>query len=558
MTQETTSPERQEEIITAAACARGSEIIGWARDLDVSASKVHPMERPELAEWLARPDEFDEIIFWRLDRLIRKVSDFADMIKWAEKYGKGLRSATEPIDLRSQFGKLIAYIVAVFAEIESMNTSERVSGAHAYLRSVGRWGGGWAPYGYQAVPNPDGNGYVLVIDHEAAEVIREAVRRVIAGEAVNAVVADFNRRDVLTPQDHVHQRAGRPVQGKPWSAQALMSILRSQTLLGYVTYKSDAVRGPNGTPIVRTTPLISETEWDQLQHELDSSARQRSRRRTQTPSLLLGVVKCAICGANCYLGPSARGEMYYRCRTHSRAAQHKVQCPALQLRLDSLNALAEALFVAQVGDVEVLERVYRPGVDHADEIALLRRSISSVRAEFDGGGYSYPGGEEEYLERIERLSGRLRELADQPVTQAGYDYRPTGQTFRQKWEASTIPERRALMLSAGFQLRVSRTRAKPTPRAKRAGVRDVLQRQFADILRDAGADITRWDEIRRLVGPITDLALSWQLDEDLARRAGLAASGIAVPQVPDNEAWERMLRPLREQMGRPPLSVVDP
>src|SRR5258708_24800089 len=457
MPHETTSPDRQEEIITTAAAAQGSEIIGWARDLDVSASKVHPMERPELTAWLARPDEFDEIIFWRLDRLIRKVSDFADMIRWAEEHGKGLRSATEPIDLRSPFGKLMAYIVAVFAEIESINTSERVTGTHDYLRRVGRWGGGWAPYGYQALPNPDGNGYVLVIDQEAADVVREAVRRVIAGEAVNSIVGDFNRREILSPQDHARAPAGRPVRGRLWAAQTLMGMLRSQGLLGYVTYKADAVRGPDGTPIIRATPIISETEWDQVQHELDNPARAKRRRRTQTPSLLLGVAKCAICGANCYLGASGRGDMYYRCRTHSRAAQHRVQCPALQLRMASLNALAEALFVAQVGHVEVLERVYRPGVDYANEIALLHRSIAAVRGEFDSGGYSYPGGQEDYEERVSRLSGRLRELADQPVTKAGYDYRPTGQTFREKLDASTIPKRRALVFSAGFQLQESCT-----------------------------------------------------------------------------------------------------
>jgi len=39
----------------------------------------------------------------------------------------------------------MAYLVAIFAEMEAAAISERVTGAHAYLRREGRWGGSWAP-----------------------------------------------------------------------------------------------------------------------------------------------------------------------------------------------------------------------------------------------------------------------------------------------------------------------------------------------------------------------------------------------------------------------------
>ena len=71
LTEGTTSLARQRGIITAAATTRGSQIVGWAEDLDVSASKIHPMKRPELAAWLARQPDFDELI-------------------WAQVNGKGL------------------------------------------------------------------------------------------------------------------------------------------------------------------------------------------------------------------------------------------------------------------------------------------------------------------------------------------------------------------------------------------------------------------------------------------------------------------------------------
>ncbi len=350
------------------------------------------------------------------------------MIRWSNEHGRGLAFATEALDLRDPLGEAMASMAAIFGKMESSVISERVTGAHEYLRQAGRWGGGWTPYVDMALPNPDGNGYVLVLDAKAADLIREAMHRVIGAEAVNAIVGDFNRRGILNPHDHARARAGREVRGRPWKTFALVGILCSPVLLGYVTYRGKPVPGDDGTPITRAAPIISETDWDRLQHALSKLERKGRRQRTDTPSLLLHVAFCAVCGSPYYRGP--RG--CYRCKRHSGKAQHRTACPALQIRTGALDLLAELLFVEQVGDLEIMERVYRPGVDHADEIALLRRSIAAARGEYDSGGYSYPGGQAEYDQRVSTLAARLRVLADLPVTEAGYEQRPTGQTFAQR------------------------------------------------------------------------------------------------------------------------------
>lgn len=60
-TDETTSPERQREADDIAAATLGVDFgrgsgVREAVDLDVSASKVGPFDRPQLGGWLARPD----------------------------------------------------------------------------------------------------------------------------------------------------------------------------------------------------------------------------------------------------------------------------------------------------------------------------------------------------------------------------------------------------------------------------------------------------------------------------------------------------------------------
>jgi DNA invertase Pin-like site-specific DNA recombinase len=557
LTDESTSVERQQEIIEAEARKRGSSIAGWAKDTDVSASKFPPTKRPELAPWLARPEEYDELIFWRIDRLARKVGDFADMVRWADEHGKGLASATEPFDLASPLGRALAYLIAIFAEMEAAAISERVTGAHAYLRREGRWAGGRAPFGHRAVKNPSGPGHVLAIDEAAAAVCQGIVQRAIQGEAVNAIAADLNRRNVLSPTDHARVAAGRPVTGSVWRGTNIVKILRNPALLGYVVHKRAAVTGDDGTPIVRAPAIITETEWDRLQHALNAPERRRDKRRTQTPNLLLHVAYCALCEAPYTVQeqPRPAGGYYssYRCRNHARPGETRTPCPAKPINVQALNELTEQIFLGQVGAVEILERIYRPGVDHSDEIALLHRSLETVRDEYDAGDYSYPGGEDAYRKRLTRLTDRLRGLADLPVTESAYEYRSTGQTFADRWRDSDTQARRQLMINAAFQLRVSRT---PTGEPLDAALRDELvrkhERSLRGVLLAAGVTEIRrdaWDEVRKLVDPHANLVIAFQLDPDLARRAGLAAEGRPVT-APDAEvAWQEVLAPVREHLA---------
>ena len=199
--EQTTSPERQREAIEAKARQRGSEIVGWAEDLDVSASKVHPLKRPKLRQWFERTTDFDEVIFWRLDRFVRRTfPDWADMVGWAAAHEISLVSATEDLDLSGPLQRLMATMFATVAEMESLNTSRRVTESREYLRRMQRWGGGRPPYGYKVIANPDGAGRVLAVNQETAQHAREAVRRVIGGESVNAVATDFNRRGIPAAQ----------------------------------------------------------------------------------------------------------------------------------------------------------------------------------------------------------------------------------------------------------------------------------------------------------------------------------------------------------------------
>ncbi|MEU0939429.1 recombinase family protein [Embleya sp. NPDC005971] len=88
LTDETTSVDRQRDADDRAAAALGIDFDGReACDLDVSASKTSPFDRPDLGEWLRKPAEYDAIVFWRFDRAIRSMADMSKLAEWAREHG---------------------------------------------------------------------------------------------------------------------------------------------------------------------------------------------------------------------------------------------------------------------------------------------------------------------------------------------------------------------------------------------------------------------------------------------------------------------------------------
>ncbi|MEV5592494.1 recombinase family protein [Streptomyces sp. NPDC052496] len=128
LTAETTSPARQELDLRVFALERGYRVVGVARDLNVSATRVPPWKRRRLGPWLNdRVPDFDVLLFWRLDRFVRRLTDLSTMTDWCLKHGKNLVSVHDTIDLFSPAGRAVAEIIASIAELETAGTSRRVA-----------------------------------------------------------------------------------------------------------------------------------------------------------------------------------------------------------------------------------------------------------------------------------------------------------------------------------------------------------------------------------------------------------------------------------------------
>ncbi|MGV0595108.1 hypothetical protein [Mycolicibacterium porcinum] len=114
-------------------------------------------------------------------------------------------------------------------------------------------------------------------------------------EPLQRIARDLTARGVPTVKDRVAQLQGKPMKGTSWNVTPLRRSLTSDSMLGYAT-KADgsAVRGDDGAPVIRATPILDRQTLEQLRTELDSRKR-RGEPTKRSSSQLLRVVHCGKC-----------------------------------------------------------------------------------------------------------------------------------------------------------------------------------------------------------------------------------------------------------------------
>lgn len=440
LTDETTSPERQREIITTWASQNDHEVIGWAEDLDVSGG-VDPFDTPSLGPWLAedRLPEWDILCAWKLDRLARRAIPLHRLFGLCIDHDKTLICVADNIDLSHWVGRLVASVIAGVAEGELEAIRERTRASHRKLRELGRWPGGRPAYGYRAVEREDAAGWQLVQDPESFRVLERVVQSVLDGKSVQSVAKQLTDDGVLSPADYVRHRAGKSVKGGAWRSQTLLKMLRSKTLLGYVTHDGVTVRDDKGMPVCKGPALLSQEDFDRLQSELES--RSFKTTRTNRVSPLTGVIRCADCG----------GPMHHRGQTFNKKLYRYYYCReghGSQIKADWLEELLEEKFLSDFGESPVEERVYIPAENHQIELDQARSAIDEISTLL--GTITSDTVRSRLLGQISALDSRITQLEQQPAREAGWTTRTTDKTYREQWESSDTEQRRQLLIKSGI------------------------------------------------------------------------------------------------------------
>ncbi|MBZ4534505.1 recombinase family protein [Mycobacterium avium] len=450
----------------AYAESQGWTVVGAFEDLDVSAIKLSPWERPDLREWLTdRQDDWDALIFAKTDRVFRSAADCVKLAEWCKEHRKILVLVDDgikldyyhPEDAKDAFAgamsKVFLILASVFAEIEGQRFVQRARDRVEFLRKTDRWGYGIPPFGFKIVDHPSGTGKALDHDDEAQEVLSSIVARLLAGGSLTGITARLNDDQVLSPQDWARARAGKPTKGTKWTVDKLRNILSNPSTQGIKTAGGKPVLDSNGEPVRVGPASFDPATWQRVQQELAQRS-QDPRKRRHTTNPLLGVAKCGVCGANMrqrsQTTPAGKTHRYYVCGRSPKA------CPGVSFIADQAEEIVEQVFLESHADRRVVTRIWQAGSDHSAELEQTNATIESLREDRLLGLYATERDQETYRRQMAALIAKRAALERTPIVKAGWIDQKTDETYSEVWPKSTPEQRRKLLTDAGVILTITR------------------------------------------------------------------------------------------------------
>ncbi len=270
------------------------EIIDEVCEKGVSGYKVSTNERDAIIEIKKKAisGEFDVLLVFMFDRLGRREDETPFVVQWFVQQGIEVWSTREGEQrFDTHVDKLLNYIRFWQASGESEKTSIRVKTKHLQMIEDGQYRGGLLPYGYKLVylgrtnkknqPVRD-----MVIDENEAEVVREIFRLLtVEGYGTLRVAKYLNAKGIKT-------KRGTTL----WRATAIRALIDNPIYTGHM-HMGDAM-----SPKLAHLQIIDDALFDKCQ----ATVKGRSTwlgdsmtvpERTDTKSLLSGLIFCADCGS---------------------------------------------------------------------------------------------------------------------------------------------------------------------------------------------------------------------------------------------------------------------
>ncbi len=166
-----------------------------------------------------------------------------------------------------------------------------------------------APYGYMKSPE---NKHKLIIDEEAAQVVRRLYTDFTSGLSARFIADQLNAERVDSPRFYHYTKMGRPnplsEQKNVWGSATLLQLIRNQVYMGHmvqgkrevVSFKTKKVRQiqPEEWIIVKDThePIVSQELWERANSLIKTHSAIKKTKK-DTVGLYAGILRCADCGS---------------------------------------------------------------------------------------------------------------------------------------------------------------------------------------------------------------------------------------------------------------------
>src|SRR6266545_5480061 len=247
---------RQEEDCRRIVAARGW-VVGEVFQETASAS---PDSKKARKEWLRlleaiQHHEFDAVVVWLEDRSNRSVVEAAEFVQICREADVRVIIAgneteydfSDPEDVARFYGE------SARAQAELARIQKRILRSMRQLAEEGKdKGGGYRPFGYKADR--------VTVDESEAALLREAARRLLAGDSLRGVCVEWNKKGIPTATGH------------KWENSSLRRILISPRVAGY--------REHNGAGLVPAVwpAILDQKTWEGVKAILEDPARVSNNR----------------------------------------------------------------------------------------------------------------------------------------------------------------------------------------------------------------------------------------------------------------------------------------
>ena len=322
-TDDSNSIKNQKEMLQSYAAEQGWEIYDLYSDDDYTGAD---RRRPEFCRLLADAEKRRFNII-----LCKTQSRFTRELELVEKYIHGLFpkwgirfvSIVDNADTANKGNKKSRQINGLVNEWYLEDMSDNIRSVLDSRRENGYHIGAFALYGYQKDPLQKGH---LIVDEEAAAVVREVFTLFAKGYGKTAIARMLNDRGIPNPTEYKRQRGLRyqPPKSKAgtlWKYSAIADMLVNQIYIGNmvqgrygsVSYKTKQCRPRPRSEwfVVEGThePIIERELWDRVQSTVAERAKSFN---TGEIGLFAKKARCAGCG---YFMRSSknRGRYYLQC-----------------------------------------------------------------------------------------------------------------------------------------------------------------------------------------------------------------------------------------------------
>lgn len=357
--QEGYSIAAQKERLLAFCAAQGWTEYRFYVDEGVSAKDTNRPQLNLLFDHI-KTGQINMILVYRLDRFTRRVVDLHNMLEEMEQYKCAFKSATEPYDTSTAMGRMFIGLVALLAQWETENLSERIKMALDKKVSDGERVGN-IPFGFTLSENE-----TLVKDIKQASVVLEMIQMVKAGKSASQIAAYLTR----TNNDRVR-----------WHAQGVIRVLRNPALYGATRWNGKVFEDTH-----RDEAIITKSEFNKLQQKLDDRSVHRLR-EVESTYLFQGVMICPACdnplSVNRYVRKRKDGSQYqgalYKCQNCYREGRQMISLGEQRI-LEALYSYMKNFTLDNIEIPETNDDEYQKLIDQLKQIEKKREKYQRAWA----------------------------------------------------------------------------------------------------------------------------------------------------------------------------------